>query len=123
MRWSHQSPGGVGRLGGAPTRSSPEADGPAEGLEAGRSRIKHDRKPNWAVGVLLAIIAVASSGCGGGSSASTPPPTSAPTLTPTWVDVRIGDLNGDGKADIVGRDLSTGQWWANLGKTMLGSRL
>jgi hypothetical protein len=29
----------------------------------------------------------------------------------TWVDVQIGDLNGDGKADLVGRRLETGQWW------------
>jgi VCBS repeat protein len=32
----------------------------------------------------------------------------------TWVDVRIGDLNGDGEADIVARDLNTGQWWAAI---------
>ena len=29
----------------------------------------------------------------------------------TWVDVQVGDFNGDGKADIVGRLLQTGQWW------------
>jgi autotransporter-associated beta strand protein len=29
----------------------------------------------------------------------------------TWVDVKVGDFNGDGKADIVGRALETGQWW------------
>jgi hypothetical protein len=32
----------------------------------------------------------------------------------TWVDVRVGDFNGDGKADIVGRWLQAGQWWAAL---------
>jgi hypothetical protein len=29
----------------------------------------------------------------------------------TWVDVQVGDFNGDGKSDITGRVLSTGQWW------------
>jgi autotransporter-associated beta strand protein len=29
----------------------------------------------------------------------------------TWVDVKVGDFDGDGKADIVGRVLETGQWW------------
>jgi hypothetical protein len=29
----------------------------------------------------------------------------------TWVDVKVGDFNGDGKADIVGRWLQSGQWW------------
>src|SRR5262249_44147809 len=29
-------------------------------------------------------------------------------------DVRIGDLNGDGKMDIVGRLKENGQWWASL---------
>jgi hypothetical protein len=29
----------------------------------------------------------------------------------TWVDVNVGDFNGDGQADIVGRALQTGQWW------------
>jgi hypothetical protein len=31
-----------------------------------------------------------------------------------WVDVKVGDFNGDGKADIAGRYLETGQWWVNL---------
>jgi hypothetical protein len=31
----------------------------------------------------------------------------------TWVDVKVGDFNGDGKDDIAGRDLSTGQWWVS----------
>ncbi|RLS51881.1 MAG: DUF3987 domain-containing protein [Planctomycetota bacterium] len=30
----------------------------------------------------------------------------------TWSDVAIGDFNGDGRADIVGRS-SIGQWWVN----------
>src|SRR5437660_5984706 len=29
----------------------------------------------------------------------------------TWVDVQVGDFNGDGKADITGRALQSGQWW------------
>jgi hypothetical protein len=29
-----------------------------------------------------------------------------------WVDVKVGDLNGDGKADLIGRDKENGQWWA-----------
>jgi hypothetical protein len=32
----------------------------------------------------------------------------------TWVDVRVGDFNHDGKADIIGRVLETGQWWVAL---------
>lgn len=32
----------------------------------------------------------------------------------TWVDVRVGDFNGDGLSDIVGRYLQTGQWWVGL---------
>jgi FG-GAP-like repeat/IPT/TIG domain/Beta-propeller repeat len=32
----------------------------------------------------------------------------------TWVDVKVGDLNGDGKADLIGRDSQSGQWWAAL---------
>jgi FG-GAP-like repeat len=31
-----------------------------------------------------------------------------------WVDVVVGDFNGDGKADIAGRYAETGQWWVNL---------
>ncbi len=29
----------------------------------------------------------------------------------TWVDVKVGDFVGDGKTDIVGRALETGEWW------------
>jgi hypothetical protein len=28
--------------------------------------------------------------------------------------VQVGDFNGDGKADITGRVLQNGQWWAAL---------
>jgi hypothetical protein len=31
----------------------------------------------------------------------------------TWVDVKIGDFNGDGRDDIAGRVLQTGQWWVS----------
>jgi hypothetical protein len=29
----------------------------------------------------------------------------------TWVDVKIGDFNGDGNSDIIGRVQQSGQWW------------
>src|SRR5262249_20575664 len=29
----------------------------------------------------------------------------------TWVDVQVGDFNGDGSADIAGRADEIGQWW------------
>jgi hypothetical protein len=29
----------------------------------------------------------------------------------TWVDVKVGDFNGDGFTDIIGRVAQTGQWW------------
>src|SRR5262249_7131402 len=32
----------------------------------------------------------------------------------TWVDVQVGDFNGDGMADITGRALETGDWWTGL---------
>jgi hypothetical protein len=32
----------------------------------------------------------------------------------TWVDVQVGDFNGDGKADITGRALQTGGWWTGV---------
>lgn len=32
----------------------------------------------------------------------------------TWVDVKIADLNGDGRDDIVGRIQQNGNWWANI---------
>jgi hypothetical protein len=31
-----------------------------------------------------------------------------------WVDVQTGDFNGDGKKDIIGRDLQTGNWWVGI---------
>jgi hypothetical protein len=33
----------------------------------------------------------------------------------TWVDVMVGDFNGDGHADLVGRVLQSGQIWVSLG--------
>ena len=33
----------------------------------------------------------------------------------TWVDVSVGDFNGDGRADIAGRS-TIGQWWVNISK-------
>jgi hypothetical protein len=36
----------------------------------------------------------------------------APDLT--WADVQLADVNGDGKADLVGRWQQTGQWWVTL---------
>jgi hypothetical protein len=32
----------------------------------------------------------------------------------TWVDVKVGDFNGDGKMDITGRVLQSGEWWVGL---------
>jgi autotransporter-associated beta strand protein len=32
----------------------------------------------------------------------------------TWVDVKVADFNGDGKSDITGRWLQTGQWWTSV---------
>jgi hypothetical protein len=40
--------------------------------------------------------------------------TGAPGLPVTWVDVQVGDFNGDGEADITGRWLQGGEWWTGL---------
>jgi hypothetical protein len=32
----------------------------------------------------------------------------------TWVDIQVGDFNGDGNADITGRVLQSGEWWTGL---------
>jgi hypothetical protein len=32
----------------------------------------------------------------------------------TWVDVKVGDFNGDGMTDIIGRYLQTGQWYVGI---------
>ena len=32
----------------------------------------------------------------------------------TWVDVKAGDFNGDGRMDITGRWLQGGSWWTSL---------
>jgi len=47
-----------------------------------------------------------------GSTAFTSSPwgTAWPT-TVTWVDVKVGDFNGDGKTDIIGRAQQIGRWW------------
>jgi autotransporter-associated beta strand protein len=37
-----------------------------------------------------------------------------PTIAATWVDVNLGDFNGDGIPDLVGRMQQNGQWWAAL---------
>ena len=34
------------------------------------------------------------------------------STTTTWSDVQVGDFNGDGRADIIGRS-TIGQWWVN----------
>lgn len=34
--------------------------------------------------------------------------------TAQWVDVRVGDFNGDGRSDIIGRVRTTGAWWVAL---------
>jgi uncharacterized delta-60 repeat protein len=31
-----------------------------------------------------------------------------------WTNVQTGDFDGDGKADVIGRDPATGQWWVGL---------
>jgi len=32
----------------------------------------------------------------------------------TWVDVHTGDFSGDGRDDIIGRDLASGNWWVGV---------
>jgi hypothetical protein len=32
----------------------------------------------------------------------------------TWVDVQVGDFNGDGKSDITGLVAGSGQWWTSV---------
>jgi hypothetical protein len=32
----------------------------------------------------------------------------------TWADVKVGDFDGDGKMDIAGRALQSGEWWVGL---------
>jgi uncharacterized delta-60 repeat protein len=32
----------------------------------------------------------------------------------SWTDVQTGDFDGDGKADVIGRDPATGLWWVGL---------
>jgi hypothetical protein len=42
----------------------------------------------------------------------------------TWVDVKVGDFDGDGKMDIVGRVLRSGEWWvgASTGSSFTTSK-
>src|SRR5207253_513617 len=49
-----------------------------------------------------------------GSTAFTSSPWGAWPTTVTWVDIRVGDFNGDGKADLIGRIAQNGEWWAAL---------
>jgi hypothetical protein len=39
----------------------------------------------------------------------------------TWVDVQVGDFNADGRDDITGRVLTTGQWWTTLSNGTIGT--
>jgi hypothetical protein len=48
----------------------------------------------------------------GASFAGAPAASWNPSIT--WVDVQAGDLNGDGRTDIIGRDQSSGAWWVGL---------
>src|SRR5439155_1109890 len=49
-----------------------------------------------------------------GSTAFTSSRWGAWPTTVTWVDVNVGDFNGDGRKDITGRVLQTGRWWTGL---------
>src|SRR5712692_4076305 len=60
----------------------------------------------WAVRVLLAALLIAA----GGQGFLAP----AVHASASWTFAEAGDFNGDGKADIARRDLSTGQWWVGL---------
>ncbi len=50
----------------------------------------------------------------GSSFMTSPAPWTTWSTGVTWVDVKVGDFNGDGKSDIIGRALETGQWWVAL---------
>jgi hypothetical protein len=49
-----------------------------------------------------------------GSSLTSPSVWGAWDPSRNWVDVQVGDFNGDGKDDVVGRDAATGQWLVNV---------
>jgi hypothetical protein len=49
-----------------------------------------------------------------GSSAFTSIPFGSWDPSKTWVDVQVGDFNGDGRPDVAGRDAATGNWWVGL---------
>jgi hypothetical protein len=50
----------------------------------------------------------------GSSFMTSPAPWTTWSTGVTWVDVKVGDFNGDGKSDIIGRAFETGQWWVAL---------
>jgi hypothetical protein len=47
----------------------------------------------------------------GGAAASSTDLWDAWSSDVTWADVQVGDFNGDGRADLIGRALESGQWW------------
>jgi subtilisin-like proprotein convertase family protein len=49
----------------------------------------------------------------GATSYATTWPVDVPGTT-DWVDVVVGDFNGDGKTDLAGRNKETGGWWVSL---------
>jgi hypothetical protein len=53
-------------------------------------------------------------GVSNGSSAFTSMPFGSWDPSKTWVDVQVGDFNGDGRPDVAGRDAATGNWWVGL---------
>src|SRR5947207_10043219 len=50
----------------------------------------------------------------GNSFTTSPSPWAQWSTAPTWVDVQVGDFNGDGKDDITARYLEGGSWWTGI---------